>query len=382
MKIVIAPNAFKESLSASEAAEAMALGAHAACPDVETVCCPVADGGDGFVDVMAQALGGEVHSRQVTGPAWEPVEASFAYVQESRTALIEMASASGLALLSPEHRNPIQTTTRGTGELMHAALELGATRIVVGIGGSATCDGGIGVAEALGVEFLDARELPVRPVGGELAEIRDINTDNLDPRVRDIEIDVICDVTNPLYGEYGAAYVYGPQKGATPSQVEMLDKGLRNLSAVIERDLGFCVASVPGGGAAGGLGAGLMAFLGARLRPGVETVLGLVGLESMLDGADLVLTAEGALDGQTVSGKAPAGVAMAARKRGVPCMALAGHVARNVQGLHAAGVNAAFSLCNGPMELSTAMRDARDLLAAATEQAVRAFLAGRQTIRM
>ncbi len=377
MKIVLAPNAFKGSLTAMEAAGAMARGVLRACPKAEIVKVPVADGGDGLAEVLLGALGGEVRTVTVQGPRDAPIDASFCYVPSLNLAAIEMALASGLALLPDEQRDPMLTTTYGTGQLILAALELGVSRIVVGIGGSATNDGGIGMAAALGIGFPDADAQPVRPVGGSLGAIRKIDISGLDPRVADTHFEVVCDVENPLLGPTGAAAVYGPQKGATPEQVEMLDAGLGNLAGLIETHLGIDVRTLPGAGAAGGLGAGLRAFLGAELRRGVDLVLDLVGLEEKLAGADLVLTAEGQIDFQTTFGKAPAGVALRAQARHIPCLALAGSVGGGLDDLHAIGIDAVFSLCPGPVSLERAMTAGADYLAAATEQAVRGFMAGR-----
>ena len=376
MKIVLAPNALKGCLTATEAAEAMARGVARACPTAEIACVPVADGGDGLADVLVNALSGETLTVTVTDPRGDPVSASFCHVLTRRLAAIEMATASGLALLARDRLNPLLTTTRGTGELIAAALDLGVSHLIVGIGGSATNDGGIGMATALGVRFLDGNGKPVEPVGGALATIQRIDPSGLDPRLAGVRIEAICDVDNPLLGERGAAFVYGPQKGATPAQVRELDAGLAHLAAVIERDLGLDVRELPGAGAAGGLGAGLKAFLNAELRRGVDLVLDLVGLEGHLRGADLVLTAEGQIDFQTAFGKAPAGVAERARRFGVPCLAIAGSVGGGLDALYALGIDAVFSLCPGPVSLAQAMAAGGDFLAAATEQAVRAFLAG------
>jgi len=378
VKIVLAPNAFKGSLTAAQAADAMAAGVLQACPQAERVLVPVADGGDGLVDILTEALTGTTRSALVTGPRGGRVAARFCHLPQRKTAVIEMAAASGLALLPERRRDPTQTSTVGTGELIESALALNVERIIVGIGGSATNDGGVGMATALGIRFLDARGRPVEPTGGMLGEIRHIDMDNRHTLVAKVAIEAICDVDNPLLGETGASRVYAPQKGATPDQVETLEAGLANLAAVIEQDLGLDVTTLPGGGAAGGMGAGLHAFLGAELRAGVEVVLELVGLPEALEGADLVITAEGQLDAQTAYGKAPAGVAVLARAQGIPCLALAGSIQPPLASLHEAGLSAAFSSCPGPLPLEHAMARAADLLAHATEQALRAFLAGRR----
>lgn len=274
-------------------------------------------------------------------------EAPFCYVEAERFAAVEMALASGLALVPSGQRDAMRTTTLGTGELIAAALDLGATRIGVGIGGSATTDGGIGMATALGVRFLGDNGVEVQPVGGELRRIRHIDVSKLDPRVQEARIEAVCDVDNPLCGPKGAAHVYGPQKGATPDQVKLLDDGLANLAEIIKRDLGMEVRDLPGAGAAGGLGAGLYAFLGAELKRGVDLVLDLVGLDAKLAGANLVLTGEGQIDFQTAFGKAPAGVGAAAKRQGIPCVAIAGSVGNRIDNLNDVGIIAVFSLAPG-----------------------------------
>jgi len=378
MKIVLAPNAFKGCLTGNQAAAAMADGVARVFPDCEAVQVPVADGGDGLVDVATDALGGEARTVTVTGPLGEARETAFCYVPQMRFAAVEMALASGLALLEPDRRNPDRTTTMGTGQLIAAALDLDVQRIGVGIGGSATNDGGIGMASALGVRFLDARGVPVEPIGGALARIRHIDMSGLDPRVAGVQIEAVCDIDNPLCGPTGAAHVFGPQKGASPAQVKALDAGLTNLADVIAADLGLEVRDLPGAGAGGGLGAGLKAFLGAELRRGVDMVLDLVGLEAKLAGADLVITGEGQIDFQTVFGKAPAGVGAMAKAQGIPCVAIAGSVGDELGELHEAGIDAVFALANGPLTLDQSMANARPLLARATEHAVRLFAAARR----
>jgi glycerate kinase len=378
MKVVIAPNALKSCLTATQAAEALARGVARASPDIDIVQVPVADGGDGLADVLVNALNGVERTALVTGPCGDPVLASFCHVPARRLAAIEMATASGLALLAKNRLNPLLTTTFGTGELIKAALDLEISHLIIGIGGSATNDGGIGMATALGARFLDGNGHPVEPIGGVLATIERIDLSGLDSRLAAVRIEVICDVDNPLLGERGAAHVYGPQKGATPDQVRMLDAGLANLATIIERDLGLDVRGLPGAGAAGGLGAGLKAFLKAELRRGVDLVLDLVGLNERLRDADLVITAEGQIDFQTAFSKAPAGVAERARAHGVPCIAIAGSVGSGLEALHNLGINAVFSLCPGPVSLEQAIASGGNYLAAAAEQAVRAFLAGRR----
>ena len=378
MKIIAAPNAFKGSLTATEAAAAMATGIRQVMPEADIVEVPVADGGDGLVDVAVEALNGERRSLRVTGPREDPVEADYCYVPAMNLVTVEMALASGLALLSDAHKDPTRTTTFGTGELIRAGLDLGVEHIDVGIGGSATNDGGIGMAQALGARFRDkdGRELP--GIGASLAAIAEIDLSGLDPRVKTTRFEAVCDVDNPLCGPRGAAAVYGPQKGATPEQVQALDQGLTNLAAVIRQQMGLDVADIPGSGAAGGLGAGLHAFLGAELRRGIDLIFELVGLEEKMAGADLVITGEGQIDFQTVFGKAPGGVGAAAKAQAIPCLAIAGSVGDELGDLHATGIDAVFSLCTGPSTLEAAMHNAWEQLARVTQQALRAFMAGKE----
>lgn len=380
MKIVAAPNALKGSLTATEAAIAMEAGIRRILPNAEVVQVPVADGGDGLVDVAVEALNGERRSLRIRGPRNSLVEANYCYVKSMDLVAVEMALASGLALLPEDLHDPTLTTTFGTGELIKAGLDLGVSRINVGIGGSATNDGGIGMAQALGGRFLDkdGQELP--GIGGSLASIVKIDLSGLDPRLQETTVEAVCDVDNPLYGPKGAAFVYGPQKGASPEQVKELDHGLENLAEVIQKDLGIDVKNMPGAGAAGGLGAGLHAFLGATLCKGIDLIFDLVGLPEKLSGADLVLTGEGQIDFQTVFGKAPGGVGAAAKARGIPCFALAGSIGKELGDLHDSGIHAVFSLCPGPMTLEESMKRSKENVARVTEQAIRAFLAGRNQV--
>lgn len=377
MKIVTAPNAFKGSLTATEAAIAMEAGIRRIIPEAEVIQVPVADGGDGLVEVAVEALNGEMRSLEVAGPRNSTLEANFCYVQSMDLVTVEMALASGLALLPEDLQDPTLTTTFGTGELIKAGLDIGVSRINVGIGGSATNDGGIGMAQALGVRFLDKNGSELPGIGASLASIVKIDLSGLDPRIRETTIEAVCDVENPLYGPEGAAFVYGPQKGASPEQVKELDKGLKNLAELIQKDLGMDVADMPGAGAAGGLGAGLHAFLGAKLCKGIDLIFDLVGLPKKLSGADLALTGEGQIDFQTVFGKAPGGVGVAARAQGIPCFAIAGSIGKELGDLHKSGINAVFSLCPGPMTLEESMKLSKENVTRVTEQAIRAFLAGR-----
>lgn len=350
----------------------MTEGVRRAAPDALVRAVPVSDGGDGLLEMVRAGMAVEDVHCHVRGPRGAPTNATFCYLQTPRTAIIEMAQAAGLVLLSPAERDPTQTTTYGVGELVRAALDHGARRILLGLGGSATCDGGIGMAAALGVRFFDAQGHELAPNGGALGQIAQIDVCNRHPLLIDADIIGLCDVDNPLYGPRGAAQVFAPQKGATPAQVAQLDAGLRNLAAVLARELHCAVAAMPGAGAAGGLGAGVCAWLGGRLRPGADTLLDAIAFDDLLRGADLVLTAEGHLDTQSLGGKAPIAVARRARAHGVPCILIAGTVADELGPLHAEGVTAAVALCRAPMSVADAMRDAAALLRDATEQIVRA----------
>ncbi len=380
MKVVVAPDSFKGCLSAQEVAAAISRGVLRAAPDAEVVEVPLADGGEGTVDALVSATGGHYEERVVEGPLGEPVTARFGVLGNGCTAVVEMAAASGLPLVPETKRNPGLTSTYGTGELIRAALDLGARQLIVGVGGSATTDCGGGMAQALGFRFLDADGQAIeRVTGSRLRQVASIDATGRDPRLDAVEIRVACDVDNPLYGPRGAAHVYAPQKGATPAQVEELDEGLRHMAEVIKRDLGVDVADLPGAGAAGGLGAGLVAFCGATLEPGAEIVLDAVGFEARLTNADLLITGEGKVDEQTAHGKTPAAAARGARAAGVPAVALGGSVALAAESLGGVGFTAVFSIVPGPLSLAEALeRDAaRRFLEATSEQVVRLFLAGR-----
>lgn len=377
-RVVVAPDSFKGSLSSVEAAVAIRSGVYRAAPDSQVTIVPMADGGEGTVDAVLAAAGGERVSVTVTGPLGEPVEAAYGLLSDGRTAVIEMAAASGLPLLSAEARDPMAATTYGTGQLLRDALERGAKRIMIGLGGSATNDGGMGMAQALGVRFLDrsGQEMPEYGCGRLLADIESIDTAGIDPRLASSDVTILSDVTNPLCGPDGASAVYGPQKGATPELVERLDGGLAHYAARIAAHNGRLVRDVPGAGAAGGLGAGLLAFCNAELKPGIRVIMELAGFERAAEGARLVITGEGRTDGQTAFGKVPAGIADAARRTGVPVVCLSGGLGEGSDVLYEHGIAALFSIANRPMTLDEAMRDAGTLLADAAENIVRLYRAG------
>ncbi|AMR66525.1 glycerate kinase [Aquipseudomonas alcaligenes] len=357
MKIVIAPDSFKESLSAPEVAAAIARGWRQVFPDAELLLRPMADGGEGTVDAVLAATGGERRECPVCGPLGEPVLAHWGWLGEG-TAVLEMASASGLHHVPRDRRDATVTTSLGTGELIRAALDAGATRIILGLGGSATNDGGAGLLQALGVRFLDAREVELPPGGAALARLARIDVGGLDPRLLQVRVEIAADVDNPLCGPRGASRVFGPQKGADLQQVEQLDAALEHYARLVAATLGEDHSHHPGVGAAGGLGFAARAFLHAGFRPGIELVAELSGLADAVEGADLVITGEGRLDSQSLHGKTPVGVARIARAADVPVVALAGSLGEDYQALYAAGIDAAFALSPGPQSLEQAMAGA------------------------
>lgn len=376
MRVVVAPQSLKGSLSAAEAGQAIARGVSEVYPDAEISIVPVADGGEGTTQALVDASGGRLVQREVTGPLGTPVRAFLGLMGDGRTAAIEMAASSGLPLVPPERRDPRVTTTYGVGELILAALDKGCTRFIIGIGGSATNDGGAGMAQALGARLLDAqgKELPFG--GAALAALERIEIDRMDARLQQCSFEIASDVTNPLCGPTGASAVYGPQKGATPAMVAELDAALAHYAQIIERDLGLAVHEIPGAGAAGGLGAGLLAFLHATMRPGARIVLEAVRLEEQIRGADLVITAEGRLDSQTAYGKSVGAVAALAKQYGLPVLAIAGSLEENYQEIYNLGIDGIAVLPSSPMTLAEAMEQAARLTGEATERALRIFRAG------
>jgi glycerate kinase len=379
LRIIVAPDSFKGSLSSVEAARAIEAGLRRAAPEASVTAVPMADGGEGTVEAVLAAAGGELRRLRVAGPLGEPVEAAYGLLPDGETAVIETASASGLTLVPPERRDPLATTTYGTGQLIFDALEQGAKRLYIGLGGSATNDGGMGLAQALGVRFLDAagHVIEERGCGALLKRVERIDLTALDPRFASAEIVVLSDVTNPLCGPEGASFVYGPQKGASPETAALLDQGLAHYAGRMAAAVGRDVSGEPGAGAAGGLGAALIAFSRARMRRGIEVILELARFGEAAACADLVITGEGRTDAQTAYGKVPAGIAEAASRRGVPVICLSGGLGEGANRLHRLGVTALFSIANRPMTLEEAMRDSAELLAEAAENAVRLFLAGR-----
>ncbi|WP_226620143.1 glycerate kinase [Cytobacillus firmus] len=358
MKIVIAPDSFKESLSALEAANAIERGFKMIFPHAQYKKMPIADGGEGTVQSLADATDGRIIECTVTGPLGEPVQSFFGLMGDGKTAVIEMAAASGLHLVPPEKRNPLLTSTRGTGELITAAVDTGVQHIIIGIGGSATNDAGAGMIQALGGKLYDKTGREIGPGGGALAELSAIDMSNLDPRIRDVHIEVACDVDNPLTGPRGASAIFGPQKGATPEMVQLLDRNLGHFADIVEHALGKPFRDIEGAGAAGGIGGSLLAFLNADLKRGIDIVLDAVNFEEEVKGADLVITGEGRIDSQTIYGKTPIGVAKAAKKHGIPVIGLAGSISDDSQIVHDHGIDALFSIVPGVITLPDAFEKA------------------------
>ncbi|BBP65541.1 glycerate kinase [Pseudomonas sp. Cab53] len=362
MKIVIAPDSFKDSLSAQGVADAIAAGLAQVWPAAQLIKCPMADGGEGTVASVLAACNGQWRRNRVRGPLGSAVEASWGWLPESRTAIIEMAEASGLQLVAPGQRDACSSSTYGTGELIRAALDEGAGRVILAIGGSATNDGGAGAMQALGVALLDEHGQVLAPGGLALKNLSRIDLSGLDPRLAQVDFEIAADVDNPLCGPQGASAIFGPQKGASAQQVRWLDAALGHFAEHCAQALHKDVRDEPGSGAAGGLGFAAKAFLGARFRTGVEVVAQLVGLAAAVQGADLVITGEGRFDAQTLRGKTPFGVARIARQHGVPVLVIAGTLGEGYPALYEHGVDAAFALASGPMTLQEACADAARLL--------------------
>jgi len=367
----VAPNAFKGTLTATQAAAAIARGVREVFPNSEIVEVPVADGGDGTVEALVSAKHGEYRTTQVEGPLGDPVQARYGLIDSGRTAVVEMASAGGLTLIAPERRDPRRTSTYGFGQLLEAVRRDGVATIIAGIGGSATNDGGAGMAQALGYRLLDKEGRDLERGGAALARLWRIDASGFESGWRQVRVRVACDVTNPLTGPRGASAVYGPQKGADPKAVRELDGALTTFAAVVRRDLGKDVAGLPGAGAAGGLGAGLVAFLDATLEPGAPLVVEATGFDSVVAGADLVITGEGQVDEQTAFGKAPGEVATRARKAGVPVLLLAGAKQPGWEALHQLGVTAVVTMVDEGITMEQALNEPERMLTRATVVACR-----------
>ena len=376
MKILVAPQEFKGSISALSAAEAAKTGILRVFPQAEVVLCPVADGGDGTLETLVEVSGGEVRTCSVQNPIGETIQAQWGAMGDGVTAVIEMARTSGLVLLSLAERDPLNASTYGLGQAISEALDEGFRRFIVGIGGSATNDAGAGMAQALGANLLDSHGNTINFGGAALANLQTVAISNMDSRIKDSEFLVACDVSNPLTGAEGASAVYGPQKGATPEMVQSLDDALSNFASVVKKDLKKDVSEISGAGAAGGLGAGMMAFMGAELKAGVDIVLDTVNLRDKLSSVDLVITGEGGMDFQTVYNKAPIGVARIASEHNIPTIAIAGLLGSNFKIVHEHGIRAATSIVNGPITLEEASERAFELISDSVEESLRFISVG------
>lgn len=375
-RYLCAPDSFKESLTAMEAARAMAQGIENADHDAEVRCLPMADGGEGTARALVDATGGSMRAVPVHDPLGRPVEGHFGLLADGTTAVVETAEASGLALLEAKERNPLIASSYGTGELMLAAVRSGAKRIIVGLGGSATNDAGAGLLQALGVRLLDKNGNDLAHGGAALANLTTIDISTMDPALKNVAITAACDVTNPLTGPTGASAVFGPQKGASKDDVATLDAALAHFAQVIDSQLGVAVNDVPGAGAAGGIGAALKGFLNAEFRPGIAIVIEQSGLDAAAQWADVVFTGEGSIDFQTKFGKTPAGVAETAKRHGKPVIAVAGHIGTGIDELHEVGIDAVFGIAPGAASLSELLADAAANVTRTTEQIVRTLQGG------
>ena len=378
LNVLIAPSGFKESLDVEDVVEAISEGVKRAMPDARLLKAPMVDGGEGFTKGLVQATGGSLHEVVVTGPVGRPVDSFFGFLggQEKPTAVIEMAAAAGLRLVPRDLRDPTATTSRGVGELILAALDAGARRLLVGCGDSGINDGGCGMAQALGARLTDASGRPIAPGGAGLKTLSKIDASGIDSRLERITVDVAVNWHNVLLGPKGVARVFGPQKGASPDQIIQLERALENYAMRIQADLGLDLGHAEGSGASGGLGAGLAAFTGATLHPRFDIVMQYLDFEALLEDADLVITAEGALDSQSPFGKVPCEVARRARERAIPTIALAGTIGSGVDRTFEAGIDAFASIIKRPCTLETAIGSARKLLRRAAEDAMRMILVG------
>ena len=372
-KVVLAPQGFKESLTGMEIAEAMSIGVKYVWPDAETILIPVADGGDGTLQALVDSSGGDVRTAIVEDAIGRTIKAEWGALGNGTTAVIEVASAIGLARLGQDERDVRNASTFGVGQLFTEALNAGFSDFIIGVGGSATNDGGAGMIQAMGGKLTDANGDDLARGGIALSNLANIEVTGLDPRMSGANVVVACDVNNPLCGPRGASAIFGPQKGATSEDVQELDAALGNFAEVIAKDLHTDVAEIPGAGASGGLGAGLMGFFDARLRLGADIVLEAVSLDKHLEDADLVIVGEGQFDRSTVFNKSPIAVAQRAKRRGIPVIGIAGSLGAGFREVHEHGIDAVFSLVNRPMSLKAAMEDTERLVAIATEEACRAL---------
>ncbi|MEA1784852.1 glycerate kinase [Arenibacter sp. GZD96] len=362
MNILIAPDSFKECLSATAVAEHIAVGIRSVLPEAGLQKIPLADGGEGLLEAILANTKGKRVAVEVLDPLCRKIKADYGIISNGKTAIIEMAKASGIELLKESEKNPLQTTTYGTGQLIRDALDKGCTKLVIGIGGSATNDGGMGMIRALGAKFLDKTGVEIGQGGGSLNELHHIDLTAFDQRLKRCEVVVACDVSNPLTGENGASYVYGEQKGGNPKQLSVLDQNLTHYADVLKSTLGIEVRHIPGSGAAGGTGAALLAFMKGTLKPGIDLILETLQVEKGMQWADLVITGEGKIDAQTLQGKTIAGIARMAKRHQVPVIVITGKVGENIDEIYDLGVSAIFSIVNQPMPLETAIKQAPRLI--------------------
>ncbi|WP_096270166.1 glycerate kinase [Paucisalibacillus globulus] len=355
MKVLIAIDSFKGSISSVHGSEAIAYGIRDAYPNANILITPLADGGEGTVEALVHATGGRILEKEVIGPLGDKVKASYGTSKDGNTAFIEVAAACGLPLLSQGELNPMVTTTYGVGELIIDAMENGYREFIIGLGGSSTNDAGVGMLQALGFRFLDHHGKEVSFGGRVLASIEQIDSENVHPLLRECTFHVACDVRNPLYGNDGAAYIYGPQKGATPEMVKQLDAGLRHYASIVSRDLKVDIHNIEGAGAAGGLGAAFSGFLNGKLQSGIDLMLNVIDLEKKIQGVDMVITGEGMLDSQTSMGKAPSGIAQIASSLNIPVIAIVGAIKQEDHPIKDNGLTACFSIVNQPMSIEEAM---------------------------
>ena len=377
MKIVIAPDSYKGSISALNVARSVENGIKKVLPDAECVVVPMADGGDGTLETLVEGSDGEIRSSKVTGPLGEKLDAKWGALGDGNTAVIEMALTSGLALVPKNRLDPLNATTFGLGEIITDALENNFRKFIVGIGGSATNDGGAGMIQALGAKLLDSNGEELPQGGASLINLDHIDISTLDSRAKASDFLVACDVNNPLCGPEGASAIYGPQKGATTRMIKLLDKALSHYAKIIHRDLGVNINSIPGSGAAGGLGGGFVGFLKGKLLPGVDIVLDFIDLNYHLKDANLVITGEGATDRSTIYNKAPIGIANRASKLGIPVISISGALNDGFEEVHQHGINASFSIINGPMTLREATKNAPELISSVSEEIIRTLKLGK-----
>jgi glycerate kinase len=374
MKIILAPDSFKGTFSSMEVIKHLERGVTKYFPYAEIVKIPIADGGEGTVEAVMAAIGGEIHEKMVTGPLGTMTRAKFAIKDD--LAIIEMAEASGITLIREGEKNPMETTSYGSGELILETLNMGAKEIIMGIGGSATNDGGIGMLQALGVQFKDESGASIGFGGKNLSRISDINIENMDSRIKDVKITVMCDVTNTLTGPMGATYTYGPQKGANPEQLVCLEAGMVHYESLLLKSFDVDVRKIPGSGAAGGLGAALVVFLSARLRSGIDTILDLVDFDQLVQNADLVITGEGCIDGQSIYGKVPTGIGKRCLDKKTKVIVLAGSVGTDADQVYAYGVDAIFSTIDRPMSYEEVKENASTILDTAIDRMLRMIQLG------